>query len=386
MRKKWLIMISFIAVEIAIYVIYSFWNELLVFFLAPLPMLFLILIIYTQNKRLSLEVEECEKQVKQLKEEVSLYQKKEDDFNNLMTGLNVITFSFNVKENNWLLTENFQNYLGNDGDFQKGISMIENMIHPEDKEYFLKKKHAILSGNLSTFEFRTMLEDKQIHWNELRTSVTRNSSNEDERIVGILTDITQRKEKEEKLEQMAYYDTLTELPNRTMLQSHLKKAFSRAKRKKHQVTIMFIDLDGFKEVNDTFGHDVGDMLLKEVANRLNNSIREEDLLSRLGGDEFIIVFEETTKDEVASMAERLVTTLSPTYFIMDHTVSVTPSIGISTYPVDGDNLQLIITNADKAMYYAKAQGKGNYQFYSPSIDDYQPRESLLNIIFKWFQK
>jgi diguanylate cyclase len=199
-------------------------------------------------------------------------------------------------------------------------------------------------------------------------------------------DVTNRKEKEEKLAQMAYYDTLTELPNRTMLKSHLKKVLARANRKEHEVTIMFMDLDGFKDVNDSLGHDIGDALLKEVANRLNESVREEDLISRLGGDEFILVFEETDKKEITIIADRILKNISEAYLLLGKKVSITPSIGIASYPEDGMDIESLIRNADKAMYLAKNKGKTNYQFYTPDLEDYHPKESLIDKMLKLFQK
>ncbi|MCD8510629.1 MAG: GGDEF domain-containing protein [Bacillus sp. (in: Bacteria)] len=130
-----------------------------------------------------------------------------------------------------------------------------------------------------------------------------------------------------------------------------------------------MDLDGFKKVNDTLGHDSGDQLLVEVGQRLETSVREEDLIGRLGGDEFVIVFDEASSEEVEEITERLITLLKEPYSIKGENVKITPSVGISMYPRDGEALEELIKNADKAMYHAKSKGKGLYYFYQDDLGE-----------------
>ncbi len=207
-----------------------------------------------------------------------------------------------------------------------------------------------------------------MRWVALHTSPMKDITGKVERVNGVITDITDQKRLEMKLKQMAYYDELTDLPNRNLIQKHLKKTLARSRRHEYSFAVMFIDLDGFKAVNDKLGHECGDLLLVEVAERLNNLVREEDLTGRLGGDEFIIVFEETNANEVEQIAERIIASASKPYIINDNEANISPSIGISLYPKDGDDIETLIKNADKAMYYAKNNGKNSYKFYSPDLE------------------
>ncbi|GGA34540.1 sensor domain-containing diguanylate cyclase [Paenibacillus physcomitrellae] len=382
-----------VTIEAVMYLNFHFREILILLYLLPFTFLIPVYTACTNIKRLSMKNENSEKyrlnlekRIQLLEAEAEKFQNTETEFKKLIGDVNVFVFSFTISNNIWFMGGNFQGlkYFGMQ-DFQNGIRIIEENIHPEDKEYFLKMKNQWLSGTPTILEFRIENEG-QVRWNELRTNSILNSSEEVERIHGMIFDVTERKEKEEKYAQLAFYDALTELPNRRMLENHFKKAFSRAIRKEHEVTIMFIDLDGFKDVNDSYGHDIGDALLKQVANRLNENIRDEDFISRIGGDEFIIVFEETSKEEITLIADRILQRISLPFIISGQHVSVTPSIGISSYPEDGDNLESIINYADKAMYAAKVQGKKNYKFYTPDLENYQPKESLIDQFFKWFQK
>jgi diguanylate cyclase len=163
---------------------------------------------------------------------------------------------------------------------------------------------------------------------------------------------------------------------------------SRAKRKNHDFAIMFIDLDGFKNVNDTLGHDVGDALLKDVAIRLTSTVREEDLVSRIGGDEFIIVFEETCREELETISSRIIGSIGNPYFLADKEAHVTPSIGIALFPEHGVEIDSLVDHADKAMYAAKNSGKSTYHFYSHDLkyEEESHRESLIAKFKKIFQK
>lgn len=373
--------------------IYYFWNTpvfihlfILLLFIPTWIACKKMKILLTHEESWKAERTELEKKIDLLKEETSNYQTRETQLKERINELDAFIFSVDVANHKWFLSKRFQE-LSPSGtlDIQNGLSIIEDKLHPNDKSRFLQKKAEWLSGTPSTVEFQLIFEEEQVRTYELRTNSLLNSDGDPETVIGLIIDITKRKQKEENLAQMAFYDALTDLPNRTMLKSHLQKALSRARRKEHEVTIMFIDLDGFKDVNDTFGHDIGDVLLKEVATRLNKSVREEDLISRLGGDEFIMVFEETSKDEIAVIADRVLQNISASYNLSENTVSVTPSIGISSYPEDGLEIESLIKNADKAMYFAKSNGKGNYQFYSPDIEEYESKESLIDKFLKLFQ-
>lgn len=175
-------------------------------------------------------------------------------------------------------------------------------------------------------------------------------------------DITQRKKSEQTIKFMAYYDTLTGLPNRNQFRNHLNEVLQQQKTKMHAV--IFLDLDRFKIINDTKGHSVGDIILQKVAGRLEKAVQNEGLVSRQGGDEFIIVLEDVDKENASQVAKRILNEFSHPFEINNEEFYVTPSIGISIYPTDGSDEETLIKNADTAMYQAKDRGKNNYQFYS----------------------
>jgi diguanylate cyclase (GGDEF)-like protein len=179
----------------------------------------------------------------------------------------------------------------------------------------------------------------------------------------------ERRQAELRLYSLAHFDTLTELPNRSLFHDRLGQAMVRANRAKKLTALMFLDLDRFKTINDSLGHEAGDLLLKTVAQRLRRCVREEDTVSRLGGDEFTVVVEEVGHvDDVTVVAQKILDVLSPSMMLHEHEVFVTVSIGIAVYPGDSENIDGLLKNADTAMYRAKEAGRNNFQFYSPEMN------------------
>lgn len=181
---------------------------------------------------------------------------------------------------------------------------------------------------------------------------------------GIALDITDRKLMEEHIWNLAYFDSLTNLPNRRMLLDRLSQALLRAKRHQNTLALMFLDLDYFKAINDTLGHDVGDDLLKEVAERLTRCVRNGDTVSRHGGDEFIILLSEISlPDDAALVAEKIIAAINLPIRIGEHTLNITTSIGIAVYRANSaDTVQQLLKKADAAMYVAKDAGRNGYRF------------------------
>jgi len=174
-----------------------------------------------------------------------------------------------------------------------------------------------------------------------------------------------RKEAEQNLNFVATHDALTSLPNRTMFGDRLSQALSQAQRYHRHLAVLFVDLDGFKAVNDNFGHNVGDFLLKEVATRLRSGLRAGDVVGRMGGDEFVVLIEEfKERSEIAEVARKIVEAAAQPVAVAGQFCQVTASVGISAFPQDGRDSQTLVRNADSAMYRAKEQGKNCYQFYS----------------------
>jgi diguanylate cyclase (GGDEF)-like protein/PAS domain S-box-containing protein len=200
-------------------------------------------------------------------------------------------------------------------------------------------------------------------------------------VQAILRNITERKQAEEKIIHMAYYDTLTDLPNRYLLKDRLTQALMSAKQYKRLVAILFLDLDNFKRVNDIFGHETGDQLLQSIADRVMKFVRKTDTIARLsedekqntvarlGGDEFTILLSEIKHiQDAAKVARRVLDLFSQPFKVRDQELLITASIGISVYPDNGDNVDTLLKNADAAMYHAKEQGRNNFQFYTDSMN------------------
>ncbi|MGH6960426.1 MAG: diguanylate cyclase domain-containing protein, partial [Dongiaceae bacterium] len=173
----------------------------------------------------------------------------------------------------------------------------------------------------------------------------------------------------EQLRKFALYDKLTGLPNRLLLEDRVEQAVLRADRGGKPCALMFIDLDHFKPVNDTFGHQVGDNLLRAVAGRLSSCLRKEDTVARAGGDEFVIVLSElSSADDAELICGKVLRALSQPFAVERHELNISCSIGISIYPKDGKNLTELMTNADVAMYHVKKAGRNGYRFFTPGLD------------------
>jgi diguanylate cyclase (GGDEF)-like protein/PAS domain S-box-containing protein len=182
-------------------------------------------------------------------------------------------------------------------------------------------------------------------------------------------DITDRKVAEERIQFLAYYDALTGLPNRTLFQDRLSKALAGARRQKYKIALLFLDLDGFKIINDSLGHSVGDLLLQEVGERLKKWGREQDTVARLGGDEFLIMLTQV-KDlpDVAVAAERLMDAMTAEFVVEGHSLNVSCSIGVSIFPEHGTDCETLIKNADAAMYGAKDSGRNSFRFFAEDMN------------------
>jgi diguanylate cyclase (GGDEF)-like protein/PAS domain S-box-containing protein len=187
-------------------------------------------------------------------------------------------------------------------------------------------------------------------------------------LCGISTDITERKDIEAHMQHMAQYDALTHLPNRALFNDRLQQAIAAAQRNKAHLALMFIDLDKFKPVNDTYGHGVGDLLLKDVALRIQDCLRESDTAARVGGDEFVILLPTIgTQQDAIRVGEKILHALNQPFELAGHNLQISSSIGVAVYPKHGVDEKLLVKSADIAMYHAKKNGRNNVKMFQPGM-------------------
>jgi diguanylate cyclase (GGDEF)-like protein/PAS domain S-box-containing protein len=217
---------------------------------------------------------------------------------------------------------------------------------------------------------RRRADEAILHANEvLERRVLERTAQMEETNRQLQTEINVRGLIEQEMRRMAHFDALTGLPNRNLLNDRIEQAIERGKRNKHKVGVLFIDLDHFKTINDTLGHHVGDLLLSQVASRMSYMLRATDTLGRLGGDEFLLLAPDVDDmEKLSTIAEKLIEILAQPITVNAHVLHVTPSIGVCCFPDHGDDRETLMRNADTAMYYAKANGRNNYKFYTESLN------------------
>ncbi|MDI6817308.1 MAG: PAS domain S-box protein [Actinomycetota bacterium] len=226
----------------------------------------------------------------------------------------------------------------------------------------------VFKSGESFYSEEMMPSSKGELWIGTRLTPIKSEVGEISAVLGISRDITERKKSEELITHMAYYDPLTNLPNRMFFTERLDSAISYAHRNKEMLAVLFLDLDNFKKVNDTLGHCMGDQLLQDVSCRLQECLRESDVIARFGGDEFVLLLTQINcAQDAAQVAQKIFEAIKPPFDLDGREFFTTTSIGISLYPNDGQDARFLLKNADAALYYAKEQGRNNFQFYSPAL-------------------
>ncbi len=238
---------------------------------------------------------------------------------------------------------------------------------PTEWEFFLTKIKS--EKSITNHEMRFRRKNGDSAWAMLNVSLVDDDSGASEILEATLVDITERKLAEERAQSLAYYDALTGLPNRILLSDRLSKALATARRQKHKVALLFLDLDRFKIINDSLGHSAGDLLLQEVAERLARCTRDQDTVARLGGDEFLIVLSNLKDIHDAAVAvERFMDAMTAGFVVQGHSLSISCSLGVSIFPEHGADGETLIKNADAAMYSAKDNGRNNFRFFTADIN------------------
>ncbi|MBT8764456.1 EAL domain-containing protein [Desulfohalobiaceae bacterium Ax17] len=237
-----------------------------------------------------------------------------------------------------------------------------------DEEFYKQMWQDILTKGFWQGEVWDRRKDGEIYPKWLSISAVKDDQGNLTHFVAIFSDLTAIKQTEEKLELLAHYDFLTGLPNRLLFNDRLRQTILRARRNQSRFGLIYLDLDGFKLINDSLGHIIGDQMLKVVGQRLKKIIRETDTIARLGGDEFGLIITDIEEPSIlASIAQKIKETISEPFRIRGYELFITVSIGITIYPDDGRDEVTLMQNADSAMYQAKSEGKNNYNFFSAKL-------------------
>jgi len=255
---------------------------------------------------------------------------------------------------------------GGEGETALRWTEYANWVHPEDRERFTSAGVATAErGETFVCEYRVTGRGGGTRWIAARGQPVFDPSGRVHRVIGVSQDVTERKRSEDEARFLAHHDTLTGLPNRRLLDDRLRQAVYLAQRHDSKVAVMLLDLDGFKEVNDTLGHRAGDAVLREVAQRLTGCMRKSDTLARQGGDEFVIVIPDLNLEaDCQTIAEKVLRALEPEFRVDASGFRIGASIGVSLYPADAGDGESLLRNADIAMYRAKNLGGNNYRFYA----------------------
>lgn len=274
-------------------------------------------------------------------------------------GMAITDIKGNYLRSNWML----EKFLGYTEKEMQSLT-LHSITQPEELATEKPLLEELVKGIQDTYQLekRYLRKDGQEVWGRLTASLVTDIDGESSYVIRMVEDITQRKADENTINYMAFHDALTNLPNMRMFRAKLTESLLCLSQKKEMMAVYFIDLDGFKSVNDNFGHDVGDLLLQIVATRLTSCVRKGDVVARMGGDEFTILLPFIdNKKEAICIAKQIVAALREPFMIEEHRIEVTTSVGLAFAPDDGMDGEILMKKADQAMYMAKENGKNNYR-------------------------
>jgi diguanylate cyclase (GGDEF)-like protein/PAS domain S-box-containing protein len=310
-----------------------------------------------------------------VKDDISLHKKSEEELRLWRQAINAslspILITDATQDDNPLLYVNpaFERVTGYSA--SEAVGRNARFLHGEDTEQagLDKLRRAIGERREGRAVLRNYRKDGSLLWNELLIAPVCDEFGALTNFIGVQNDITEQKRYEEQLEHQASHDALTNLPNRNLLRDRVDHAIAHAMRTGCLAAVLFLDLDQFKFVNDSLGHDAGDRLLVEVAGRLKSALRHSDTVARLGSDEFVIVMPEVEREEdAANTARKVLDLLQPAFTEGEHELYVTASLGVALYPRDGEDASALLKHADVAMYRAKEEGSNNFQFFAKEMN------------------
>ena len=385
---------SIIYSVISLIIVYGFIGETITvnayirFFALSIILISLVYFNQYTMENVLLMLKESKDKVDELNKDLEQYNEEVIEESNVLKerlelaliGSNAGIWDWNVVSNEVYFSPRFKEMLGySDDELINDYSLLEELAHPDDFENILRALKESLHGKTEYFESIHRMRHKEGYWVWIhdRGKTFFDEDGKAIRMSGTHTDVTKQRNIEEELiiqkdalSYQAHHDYLTGLPNRILFNDRLAQAIEKAKRKSSKIALLFIDLDHFKEINDSLGHETGDEVLKEVTHRLSGVLREEDTLARLGGDEFIVILENLQQAQDASiLAKKILDALVDTIKVGNDILYVSTSIGVSIYPDDGSLSEDLLKYADSAMYKAKEEGRNNFQFYSAEMTE-----------------
>ena len=260
-----------------------------------------------------------------------------------------------------------------DSDMDNLARELDERTHPDDVDQMQRDRSDHFEGRSASYqnEHRIRCKDGSWKWVLSRGMViSRDAQGKPLRMIGTFTDVSSRKNSEALIRHQAFYDALTGLPNRRMLRDRLEQEIKRCERDSLQLALLFIDLDHFKEVNDTLGHDSGDLLLVEAGRRLQTCVRQSDTVARMGGDEFTVILGELNdSNHLEGTLQKILSALAEVFQLDNEQVFVSASIGITIYPLDAVQIEDLFKNADQALYVAKGAGRNRFGFFTPALQE-----------------
>ncbi|MBZ9636960.1 EAL domain-containing protein [Clostridium sp. FP1] len=316
--------------------------------------------------------EELRAQFDELNEKQAIIEKSEERYKLALEGANDAIFEVDLITKEFFSSDKISDITGCDKDDITSLGDLIKLVADEDRKIAINDFNNHINGK--TLYYQSSLKIKYNgggdKWVLIRGKCLRNKNGLATKVSGSVTDISGQKDFENKINKLKYYDILTDIPNRKLFINTLESEIIKAKDKEAKHAVLFIDLDNFKEINDTLGHDYGDELLKNVAISLKASIREGDLVSRVGGDEFFILMKNIEDySEISCQCEKLLSSLNCEISIVGKQVYTSASIGITVFPDDGYETNILLKNADTAMYSSKYNGKAKYSFFNKNMSD-----------------
>ncbi|WP_170231053.1 putative bifunctional diguanylate cyclase/phosphodiesterase [Alkalibacterium pelagium] len=343
---------------------------------AILHILILILLVYTLYQYRQLDgVHEINQKYKENRQKLLL---RENELNSLFDNNNAYLWTIDFAEKTFLPSQGFEQVYGFSRDeFMKNYELWKDRVIPEDMHIAEEHYARLKSGLPSNRSFRFRNGDEEIRWLDAWGKPIFNEKNKVTHLTGVAYDITERKELEEKLYHNATHDYLTGLPNRKKLMQHMEDEMSKCSENKESLAVLFLDLDHFKFINDSYGHNVGDKLLVQIGDRLQRFIGNKGMVSRHGGDEFIVILRYRAYKQFIKVVHGLIETFKTPYDLKVEDSTISASIGISMYPKDDTTIEGLIGKADRAMYRAKEQGKNTYRFANPELEEAEVRRNTV---------